>query len=149
MFTPWLLPMSPPGVQAAPPEPFWRALEAYVRMSEPLLRAASCANLELAGLAAARARAWSEIPASAAACRSPEQLMAAQAQFWQTAMHDYGQTADRVSRAFRDAIPSNALAEAMAPAAVMRDVMALRETEQDPRQPAKTTEESARSRRAA
>ncbi len=55
----------------------------------PMLTGAARTNMELASLAARRAQAYLDLPNTLAQCRGPQDLFAAQARFWQTALEDY------------------------------------------------------------
>ena len=55
----------------------------------PMVTGAARANLELASLAGRRAQAYLDLPNVLAQCRGPQDLFAAQARFWQTALEDY------------------------------------------------------------
>jgi hypothetical protein len=67
---------------------------------EPMLRGVARWNLEVLGLMTRRARAWSEIPARASACSTPQDVVREQLQFWQTAARDYTEGAQKLSAAF-------------------------------------------------
>jgi hypothetical protein len=78
-------------------------LERMVASTEPMtksvaaiLKGASCANLELMSLAGRRARAYLDIPNTLAQCRGPQDLLAAQSQFWQTLFEDYASCSRRL-----------------------------------------------------
>ena len=70
--------------------------EPAARSVTPLVKSAACTNLELMSLAGRRARAYLDIPATLAQCRGPQDLFAAQTQFWQTAFEDYSTCARRI-----------------------------------------------------
>ena len=55
----------------------------------PMVTGAARANMELASLAGRRAQAYLDLPSTLAQCRGPQDLFAAQARFWQTAIEDY------------------------------------------------------------
>ena len=55
----------------------------------PMMTSAARANMELASLAGRRAQAYLDLPNTLAQCRGPQDLFAAQARFWQTALEDY------------------------------------------------------------
>jgi hypothetical protein len=76
---------------------YFAGMDRIVKTYEPALNGLSRYNLELAGLAARRARAWSEIPATLGRCKTPQDLLGEQARFWQTAMAHYTQSWQRMS----------------------------------------------------
>ncbi len=75
-------------------------LDAVAKGFEPVLRGAGRWNLEVLGLMTRRARAWAEVPSRLSQCRTPQDLLREQLQFWQTAAHDYTDGAQRLSAAF-------------------------------------------------
>lgn len=81
-------------------EAYGKNLDVAARGFEPVLRGLGRWNLEILGLGTRRARAWAELPASLAKCRTPQDLVREQLQFWQTASHDYVGAAQRLSVAF-------------------------------------------------
>lgn len=87
--------------------PFGNLSEAYIknldtvaRSFEPVWRGVGRWNLEVMGLATRRARAWADIPARLGQCKTPQDLLREQMQFWQSAAHDYTEGARRLSVAF-------------------------------------------------
>lgn len=73
---------------------------------EPLLNGIARYNLEAMGLASRRAQAWLETPGRLAQCRAPKDVFEAQSQFWQTAMHDYSEAAQRMTSVMADCAPA-------------------------------------------
>jgi hypothetical protein len=55
----------------------------------PMVTGAMRANMELASLVGRRAQAYLNLPNTLAECRGPQDLIAAQTKFWQTAFEDY------------------------------------------------------------
>jgi hypothetical protein len=80
-------------------EVYFTGLDSVLRAYEPALRGAGRYNLELLGIMSRRAHAWLEIPARLGSCRTPQDLVKEQMRFWQTAMHDYAEGAQRLSTA--------------------------------------------------
>lgn len=70
--------------------------EPIARSVAPMMKGASCANLELMSLAGRRAHAYLDIPNTLAQCRGPQDLFAAQTRFWQTAFEDYALCSRRI-----------------------------------------------------
>jgi len=62
----------------------------------PMMKCATCVNMELASLAGRRAKAYLDMPNELAQCRGPHDLFAAQARFWQTFVRDYADYAQRM-----------------------------------------------------
>ena len=58
------------------------------------------------GLHDAPGRAWMEIPARASQCKTPQDLVREQLQFWQTAAHDYSEGVQRLTAAFGALAPA-------------------------------------------
>ncbi len=67
----------------------------------PMMKCAACANLELASLAGRRAKAYLDIPNEIAQCRGPQDIVAAQARFWQAMLRDYADFSQRVVTAMQ------------------------------------------------
>lgn len=76
---------------------YFAGMDRIAKTYEPALNGLSRYNLELAGLAARRARAWFEIPATLGRCKTPQDVLGEQARFWQTAMAHYTQSWQRLS----------------------------------------------------
>lgn len=75
-------------------------LDVIAKSYEPALKGVGRWNLEVMGLATRRARAWLEVPARIGQCKTPQDLVREQLQFWQTALHDYSEGARRLTNAF-------------------------------------------------
>lgn len=78
----------------------------------PLMKRAACANMEFASFAGRRTKAYLDIPNEIAQCRGPQDILAAQARFWQTMVRDYADYAQRVTTAMQafdsdEAAPEN------------------------------------------
>jgi hypothetical protein len=76
---------------------YFAGMDRIAKTYEPAINGLSRYNLELAGLAARRARAWWEIPATLGRCKTPQDVLGEQARFWQTAMAQYTQSWQRMS----------------------------------------------------
>lgn len=84
--------------------PFHRLVastEQAAKAVAPMVKCATCANLELASLAGRRAKAYLELPNMIAQCRGPQDLFAAQARFWQTMLRDYADCSQRIVTALQ------------------------------------------------
>jgi hypothetical protein len=75
-------------------------LDSAAKGFEPVLRGMALWNLEVLGLMTRRARAWAEIPSRLSQCKTPQDVVREQMQFWQAAAHDYTDGAQRLSVAF-------------------------------------------------
>ena len=75
-------------------------LDTVAKGFEPVMHGVARWNLEVFGLMTRRARAWSEIPSRFSQCRTPQDIVREQLQFWQTAAHDYTESAQKLSAAF-------------------------------------------------
>ena len=78
---------------------YFAGIDRIAKAYEPAVNGLSRYNLEVAGLAARRARAWFEIPTSLGRCKTPQDLLGEQARFWQTAMVQYTESWQRLSAA--------------------------------------------------
>ncbi|MEZ5815844.1 MAG: hypothetical protein R3D44_02025 [Hyphomicrobiaceae bacterium] len=94
---PWAAFMQAPGV--------WGAVGQTAQTAEPLMRGAARAQLEFSSLVGARMRAWAGIPEALSRCRTPIDLVQAQAAFWQTAARDYGSASRHVMAAWGSMLP--------------------------------------------
>lgn len=75
-------------------------LDTVAKGFEPVTRGIARWNLEVLGLMTRRARAWSEVPVRLTQCKTPQDLVREQLQFWQTAAHDYTESAQKLSATF-------------------------------------------------
>jgi hypothetical protein len=85
-------------------EPFQKLIastEHAAKAAAPMMKCAACANLEFASLAGRRAKAYLDIPSEIVQCRSPQDLIVAQARFWQAMLRDYAEYSQRVVTALR------------------------------------------------
>jgi len=97
------------GPDAGPFAIWHQTLEAFAKNSEPVLKSVGRWNLELMGLTARRTRAWIEFPVQLSRCKTPQDLVREQLQFWQTFAADYAQGAQRLTRAL-NAVTGSAIA---------------------------------------
>ena len=81
-------------------EAYSKNLDVAAKGFEPFLRGVGRWNLEVLGLATRRARAWAEMPNRLGQCKTPQDLVREQLQFWQTASHDYVEALQKLSVAF-------------------------------------------------
>jgi hypothetical protein len=84
---------------------YCNGLDVLAKSYEPVLKDAGRLNLEVVGFMTRRASAWLEIPARASQCRTPQDLVREQMQFWQTAAHDYSEGMRRLTAAFGALVP--------------------------------------------
>lgn len=94
---------------AAEPQPSSQqlaAMRAGVEVMRPLLVGVGRVNLELAGFAAARTRAWMDAHSALMRCRTPQEVVATQVGFMQAAGRDWLEASRRIGAAWQSAIPS-------------------------------------------
>jgi hypothetical protein len=89
----------------------------------PMMKCATCVNMELASLAGRRAKAYLDIPNELAQCRGPQDLLAAQARFWQTFVRDYADYAQRMVVALQTFDGDVAASDSGTPGARERDML--------------------------
>lgn len=89
-------------------KPSLAGVETMLRGAEPALKSLMHWNTELMQLASRRGQAWMDIPRRLAACKSPQDVAGAQMQFWQSAMHDYVETSQRMMSLWTGAFTSPA-----------------------------------------
>ncbi|MGE3066788.1 MAG: hypothetical protein AB7K67_14460 [Hyphomicrobiaceae bacterium] len=75
---------------------YFRGFEAAMHAYEPLWRDWARWNVELVGLASRRGQAWLERPTRLLRCQSPQEAVAEQMHFVQTASRHYTETAHRL-----------------------------------------------------
>ena len=75
-------------------------LEAWVRGYGPALKGIGRFNLELLALISRRWQAWLSASRHFGECTSPWEVAQEQLRFWQVAVNDYAQSAQRVSTTF-------------------------------------------------
>jgi len=71
--------------------------------SSRYMRALAQANVEMVGLLGRRSRAYLDLPAHLAQCRTPQQMWDEQAKFLQDMMQDYQVTNDRMMNCWMEA----------------------------------------------
>ena len=98
-------------------------LEAFAKRSEPVLKGVGRCNLEAMRLTTRRARAWIELPSRVSRCKTPQDLVREQLQFWQTAALDYAEGMQRLTLAFAALAESTWVAPQKGDAARARDYM--------------------------
>jgi len=76
---------------------YCNSLDFLAKGYEPVLKGIGRWNLEAMSLMTRRARAWMDVPAQVSRCRTPQDLVREQLQFWQTAAHDYSEGARRLT----------------------------------------------------
>ena len=75
---------------------YFAGIDRLAKAYEPAVNGLSRYNLEIAGLAARRARAWFEIPTTLGRCKTPQDLLGEQTKFWQTAYVQYTESWQRL-----------------------------------------------------
>lgn len=87
-----------------------RGAAAMMQAYSPLLKGATRANLEVMNFASRRTRAYAEMPARMARCRSPLDVMAAQADFWREACEHHAESSRKILESFFASSPAAARA---------------------------------------
>lgn len=67
---------------------------------EPAMRGTARLQLEALGLVSRRAQAYMDLPQRLSLCRTPQDLVAEQTRFWQTAMQQYTDSSHRMLSAW-------------------------------------------------
>jgi len=86
---------------------YFSGLETLGQTYDPLMKGMARTQLELFGFANRRTQAYMQMPARLAQCRTPQDLVNAQFQFWRTAMADYTESLGRVTSALASCAPPN------------------------------------------
>lgn len=84
---------------------YFGGLEALGQAYDPFLKGAARTQLEVLSFFNRRAQAYMHIPARVAQCRTPQDLMNAQVQFWRSAYADYAESFGRVTTALAASAP--------------------------------------------
>lgn len=79
---------------------FWKVAESDGFV--PLTKGVARTNMELAGLASRRAKAYVEFPAELTRCQTPQDVVNRQMRFWSDMMRDYQTTLGRMTRTWAD-----------------------------------------------
>jgi hypothetical protein len=85
---------------------YFGGLESLGQAYDPFLKGFARTQLEMLGFFNRRAQAYMQIPARAAQCRTPQDLVNAQTQFWRAAYEDYTQSMGRVTTALTAMTPN-------------------------------------------
>jgi len=91
---------------------YFGGLDAFGHAYDPLLKGVARTQLEMLGFFNRRAQAYMQIPARVAQCRTPQDLVNAQVEFWRAAYQDYTESAGRVTNALAACSPQNLAAMA-------------------------------------
>lgn len=81
-------------------ETYFAGLDSSARSLEPFYKGVARWQLEAIGLASRRAQAYMEIPSRLAQCRTPQDVLAEQARFWQNAFEHYSESSRRLAAAW-------------------------------------------------
>jgi hypothetical protein len=85
---------------------YFGGLEALGQAYDPFLKSIARTQLEMMGFFNRRAQAYMQIPARVAQCRTPQDLIATQTQFWRSAYEDYTESVGRVTNSLALAMPN-------------------------------------------
>ncbi len=99
---------------------------------DPVAKSLAQANLEVIGFWNRRAQAYLDIPTRLQQCRAPQDLVAEQMRFWQTAFTQYQDSSRKMMKLYAAAVPELPFAEPKRTKPV-RDYIAVPETEQPAR----------------
>lgn len=86
---------------------------AVAKEVEPVAKAAVLANCEVASLVSKRARAYLDLPATMASCRTPYEMFEKQQAFWQQCAKDYGKAANAMSSVWSVTLPFTGFEETL------------------------------------
>jgi len=86
---------------------YFSGLEVFGQAYDPFLKGIARTQLEMLGFVNRRAQAYMQIPARVAQCRTPQDLLNAQAHFWRSAYEDYSESVGRVTSALAACAPAN------------------------------------------
>jgi hypothetical protein len=89
-----------PWMDALQGQNFWTTFGTVARAAEPAARSAARAQLEMSSLVGTRVKAWAGIPETLSRCRTPMDLMLAQAAFWQEAGRNYAEASQHMMMAW-------------------------------------------------
>lgn len=78
---------------------YFGSLEAFGQAFDPYMKGIARSQLELMGLASRRTQAILEVPSRLSRCRTPQDLLNEQVQYWRTAYEDYSDSMERVGEA--------------------------------------------------
>jgi len=116
---------------------YFGGLEAVGQAYDPFLKCAARTQIEILGFFNRRAQAYMQIPGRLAYCRTAQDVLAAQVQFWRSACEDYTESAARVTRTLAALGAPNVAALASGGTDAARDYIAFPEpnvAEEVPRQ---------------
>ena len=86
---------------------------AVAKEVEPVAKAMVLANCEVASLMSKRARAYLDLPATIASCRTPYELLQEQQAFWQQCAKDYGKAVTAMSSVWSLTMPFTGFEETL------------------------------------
>lgn len=79
--------------------------QAFTTQAAAPLKAAARAQLEAMGFVNRRLQACMQVPAAAARCRSPQDLLGVQMTFWRTAYEQYAESSAKIAESWTHALP--------------------------------------------
>jgi len=116
---------------------YFGGLEVLGQAYDPFLKGVARTQIEMLGFFNRRAQAYMQMPGRLAYCRTPQDLLTAQLQFWRSAYDDYVESASRVTHALTSLGTPNVAALATEGAQAAHDYIAFPEPnvpEEAPRQ---------------
>jgi len=78
---------------------YFGGLEVLGQAYDPFVKSVARTQIEMLGFFNRRAQAYMQMPGRLAYCRTPQDLLTAQVQFWRSAYEDYAESTARVTRA--------------------------------------------------
>ncbi len=122
---------------------YFGGLDAFGHAYDPLLKGVARTQLEMLGFLNRRAQAYMQIPARVAQCRTPQDLINAQVQFWQAAYQDYTESTGRVTNAMAACSLPNLAAMVSEDVRNARDYIAFPDTPEPSTAPSRSRERKA------
>lgn len=104
-------------------------VQSALNVGSGVLKAGAQANSEVLGLMTRRSKAMLALSADAAKCRTPQDLVGLQMQYWQTAIQQYSEATRRIAAAWNVALPPMQAAANSAGATPQRDRLTFAEPE--------------------
>lgn len=107
---------------------FCGGLDAAGQRFEPWMKATARSNFEVMSLMSRRAQAYMNLPARMTQCRTPQDFVAEQTQFWQTMAQHYAECSQRLMATWASVLQANGGAGA---AGRQRDYISFPEPQED------------------
>ena len=112
---------------------YFGGLEAMGQAYDPFMKSFARAQLEIMGLLSRRAQACIEAPGRLSQCRTPQDIVNEQLQFWRTAYDECSESMGRVTQAIAVAVPPFGFALSADDAQSAHDYITFAETKEQGR----------------